>query len=42
MAATFCIQNVYISLSRCGVHFVYINSDLQKVYIIKIVYTTCI
>ena len=42
MAVKFCIQSVYKSLSKCGIHFVYINSDLQKVYIINTVYTMCI
>ena len=62
--ATFCIQNVYKSLSKCGIHFytnkflemwdtflykyfvylhfVYIISDVQKVYIINIMHTICI
>ena len=31
MGAKFCIQNVHKSLSKCGIHFVYISSDLQKV-----------
>ena len=44
---TFCIQNVYKVLSKCGIqfyaktfciHFIYINSDVQKVYIINIMY----
>ena len=35
MAVKIRIQNVYKSLSKCGIHFVYINSDLQKVYILK-------
>ena len=32
---TFCMQTFWI-------HFVYINSDLQKVYILKIMNTICI
>ena len=32
---TFCIQTFYI-------HFVYINSDVHKVYIINIMYKICI
>ena len=38
---TFCIQNVYKNLLKYGIHFVYINADLQKVYIINIMYTIC-
>ena len=71
MPAKFCIQSLYKSLSKCGIHFVYkhflnilytkciqkfveiwdtfciqtfcihfvyINSDLQKVYIMNIIY----
>ena len=39
---TFCKQNVYKICSKRWIHFVYINSDLQKLYIIKIMYTDCI
>ena len=58
MPANFYRQNVYKSLSKCGIHFVYkslskcginlvyiflyINSDLQKVCIINIMYTISI
>ena len=47
---TFCIQNLYKVLSKCGIqlyaktlHFayisyIYINSDPQEVYIINIMY----
>ena len=52
MPTKLCIQNVYKSLSKheihfvykhfVAIHFVYINSDLQKVYIIPIMYTICI
>ena len=38
MAAKFCTQNVYKIFSKYGVHFVYINSDLQKMYTLKAVY----
>ena len=53
-AAKFCIQNVYKSLSKCGIHlkcgthvcilytFCIHEFDLQKVYIIKIMYTVTI
>ena len=44
---TFYIQNVYKNLSKYGIHFVYkhfvyINSVLQKVYSINIMYTVYI
>ena len=51
MTAKFCIQNIYKSLSKCGIHFackhfVYILYTLilvlEKVYITKTVYTICI
>ena len=32
VAAKICIQNIYKSLPKCGIQFVYINSNLQKVY----------
>ena len=35
-------QSVEYILCTFWVHFVYINSDLQKVYIINTVYTMCI
>ena len=36
MPAKFCIQNVYKSLSKCGIHFVY------KDFLYNILYTFCI
>ena len=48
MAAKICIRNVYKKLSKCRIHFVYIlyifcvHFDLQKVYIIRTMYTICI
>ena len=40
----FCIQNVHKFLKMWNtfwIHFVYIKSDLQKVFIIKVMYRNC-
>ena len=42
IAAKFWKQFVYKSFSKCWIHFVHINSDLQKVYIIEIMYAISI
>ena len=42
---TFCMQKIVKDVYNwCtqSIHFVHINSDLQEVYIIKIMYTICI
>ena len=39
---TKCIQKFVEMWDTFCIQFVYINSDLQKVYIIKIMYTICI
>ena len=40
MAANFCTQDVFKSLSKCGIHFVYINF-VHILYTSVLIYKKC-